>query len=166
MKIFITCVASLSLFLGFIFMDAPKLKRSDLQLLTGAQWTGTLTYLDYSTNKKVSIASKLLVTQSSAGKFAWVFDYQYPDEPKANGTKEVILSPDGTTISGEKVVERTKVDGSPLRITTEKTGSENDKQALFRFTYLISAKSFSIKKEVRYEGTTDFIERNQYSWTR
>ena len=166
MKTIVAYLLSLSLFFGFISTGTPKLKRSDLQFLTGQQWTGTLTYLDYSNNKKVSIPSNLIVTQSKVDKFAWVFDYQYPDEPKANGAKDVILSKDGRTFNGETVVEKVTLDASTLRVTTEKSGSDNDKKALFRFTYLTGPKSFSIRKEVRYEGTTEFIERNQYSWSR
>ena len=166
MNAIVTYLLSVSLLLGFIPTDTPKLKRSDVQLLTGEEWTGTLTYLDYSTNKKVSIPSNLIVTQSEVDRFAWIFDYQYPDEPKANSTKDVILSKDGRTFNGEAVVERLKIDATMLKVTTEKSGSDNDKKALFRFTYLIAPKSFSIRKEVRYEGETNFIERNQYTWTR
>lgn len=43
---------------------------------------------------------------------------------------------------------------------------DNDKRALFRYTYLLGAKSLSIKKEVRYEGASEFFERNEYSWKR
>jgi hypothetical protein len=49
---------------------------------------------------------------------------------------------------------------------TEKSGMDNNKEALFRFTYVISANSFSIKKEVRYVGAEEYIERNQYDWKR
>jgi len=166
MKTIIIYLLTLSLLFGFVSSDSAKLKRSDVQLLTGEQWTGTLTYLDYSTNQTVSIRSNLIVSQSKVDKFAWVFDYEYPDEPKANGSKDVLLGKDGRTFNGENVVEREPLNESTVRAVTEKTGTDNDQKALFRFTYLLGSKSFSIKKEVRYEGAADFIERNQYSWTR
>jgi len=166
MNIFISSFLIVSSLFGSISIDTPKLRVKDLQLLTGNQWTGTLTYLDYRTNKKVSIASNLLVSRSNGDKLSWVFEYQYPDEPKANGKEIVTISKDGGIINGEKVVERVKLAGNTLRIVTEKNGSDNDKKALFRFTYLIGPKSFSIKKDVRYEGAEAFIERNQFSWRR
>ena len=65
-------------------MNAPKIKSSDFKLLTAGQWKGKLTYQDYSSNKKVSILSNLTVTQSKEDKLSWIFEYEYPDEPKAN----------------------------------------------------------------------------------
>lgn len=166
MNIFITILLVASSLFGLTFAQQPKADKKDLQRLTGAQWRGTLTYLDYRTNKKVSIPSNLTVTQSAEDKLSWVFEYQYPDEPKANSKDTVTISRDGKTIDGETVIERKNLAGNTTRIVTEKSGSDNDKSALFRFTYLLSARSFSIRKEVRYEGSTEFIERNQYSWQR
>lgn len=166
MKIFVAVLLIASSFFGLGFLETPKVKREDLQRLTGAQWVGTLTYADYRTNKKVSIPSNLSVTQSATDKRSWVFAYQYPDEPKANSKDTIVISKNGATIDGEKVIERKRLAGNSLRIVTEKAGTDNNKKALFRFTYALSATAFSIKKEVRYEGTTDFFERNQYEWKR
>ena len=43
----------------------PILNPADLQPLHGPQWKGALTYLDYTSNKKVSIPSNLTVTSST-----------------------------------------------------------------------------------------------------
>lgn len=150
----------------FAFGQAPKVKIKDLQNLTGAQWTGTLSYLDYQKNTKVSIPSNLTVTQSKDDKSSWIFEYQYPDEPKANSKENIALSKDGKIFDGETVIERTSLADKTLKIVTEKSGPDNDKKALFRFTYLLNKTSFSIKKEVKYEGTTDLFVRNEYSWKR
>lgn len=166
MNILVVALLTASSLFGFTFLKQPKVNTKDLQRLTGAQWIGTLTYLDYRTNKKISILSNLIVTRSAEDKLSWIFEYQYPDEPKANSKDTVTISKDGKTIDGKTVIERTTLAGDTIRIVTEKSGTDNDKSALFRYTYLLSARSFSIKKEVRYEGTTEFIERNQYSWQR
>lgn len=163
---FIAVLLISSSFLGLGFSSAPKIKSKDLQLVAGAQWTGTLTYLDYGKNKKVSIGSNLIVTQSADDKRAWIFDYQYPKEPKANSRETVTISRNGKTIDGETIIGRKKLDDGTLEIITEKTGEDDDKKSLFRFTYLIGKKSFSIKKEVKYDGTTEFFVRNEYSWKR
>lgn len=166
MKIFISALLLASSFLGFNLLSAPKVKTKDLQILTGAQWTGTLTYLDYGTNKKVSIDSNLIVTQSAEDKQSWIFEYQYPKEPKANSKGTITISQDGKIIDGETVTARQNLPGDTLKIVTEKAGTDNDKKAVFRFVYLLSAKSFSIKKEVKYEDADEFFERNEYSWKR
>ena len=154
----------LSLFL--IVVGTSKVSDKDLDSLTGQQWTGTLSYLDYSSKKKVSILSNLTVTKSSEDKKTWVFDYVYPKEPKANGKKSVVVGRDGSSINDEKVTERTKLPDNAIKIVTEKNGEDNDRKAVFRYTYQISAKNFSIKKEVRYENESEFFERNEYSWQR
>ncbi|HEX7177685.1 MAG TPA: hypothetical protein VF240_20670 [Pyrinomonadaceae bacterium] len=166
MSVFVSALLILSSFAGLAFPQTPKVRAEDLRPLTGAQWTGSLTYLDYRANKKVSIPSNLTVTQLAGDEMSWVFEYQYPDEPKANSKQTVTLSKDGTVIDGETVIERTSLDGRMLRIVTEQTGKDNDKDALFRYTYLLGPSSFSLKKEVRPEGVAEFFERNQYSWKR
>lgn len=166
MSIFVSALLVASSFAGLAFPQTPKVRAEDLRRLTGAQWTGSLTYLDYRSNKKVSIPSNLTVRQTAGDELSWVFEYQYPDEPKANNKHAVTIGEGGTVINGEKVIEMTPLDGDALRIVTEQAGSDNDKKALFRYTYLLGPSSFSIKKEVRPEGASEFFERNQYSWKR
>ena len=142
------------------------LRTTDLQILTGQPWTGTLTYLDYRSNRPVSIRSDLNVSGPMGDEPVWIFDYRYPDEPKANSRETVTLGKDGTTLNGERVVERSSVTGERLRVVTEKSGMDNDRKAAIRSTYLIGPRSFSIKKEVRYDDAQEYIERNRYEWTR
>lgn len=150
---------------SLVFANA-KIKTKDLQILTGAQWTGNLIYLDYGTNKQVSIPSNLTVTQSKEDKLSWIFEYKYPDEPKADSKDTVIISKDGSLIDGEKVIERTELGNQTLKIVTEKSGTDNDKNSLFRFTYLIGKNEFSVKKEVKNENSNEFFVRNEYKWKR
>ena len=151
---------------NFVPQQAPKVSAEDLRRLAGARWTGTLTYLDYGSNKRVSIPSNLTVTQAEGEGGAWVFDYEYPDEPKANGRRTLKISDDGAVFDGETVVERTSLDGGGFRLVTVKRGKDNEKEALFRFTYTLEGSAFTIKKEVRAEGAAEFFERNRYSWKR
>lgn len=166
MNIFISVLLIATSLSGLTAAPAAKIKADDFQRVAGAEWTGTLAYLDYGKNKKVSIPSKLIVTRSATDKQSWVFAYQYPDEPQANSKETVAIGKDGRTINETTVVERTTLADKTLKIVTEKAGLDNDKRALFRFTYLMGAKSFSLKKEVRYEGASEFFERNEYSWKR
>ncbi len=166
MNTLFSVLLTVSSLFGLAGMESAKIKATDLQRLMGAQWKGALTYLDYQNNKKVSIPSNLTVTRSSRDKLSWIFEFQYPKEPQANNRETITLAKDGKTLSGETVIERTLLADKTLRIVTEKSGPDNDKKALFRFTYLLSDTKFSIKKEVRYEGTTEYFERNEYVWTR
>lgn len=166
MKIIICLLICGSCVFGFVNLNRPKIKSGDFKRLTNGQWKGKLTYKDYRSNKKVSILSNLIVTESSDDKLSWIFEYEYPDEPKANEKSIVKISKDGKTFDGETVVERTKLPNGTLKIVTIKNGTDNDKPAVFRYIYLINKKTFSIKKEVKYEEAKEFFERNEYIWNR
>lgn len=146
--------------------QTAPLTADDLKILEGPKWTGTLTYLDYSSNKKTSIKSNVTVSRAEAAN-TWVFAYEYPDEPKANGTSNVSLTNGGTLFNDQKVIERSVIaDGSSLRIVTTKNGTDNNKPAVVRFTYSVTPTSFRIMKEVQLEGSAEWFERNEYRWTR
>ena len=166
MNVCSTILMALASVLGLATQGLPSLRTTDLQTLTGQAWTGTLTYLDYRSNRPVSIRSNLIVSRSTGDEPVWTFDYQYPDEPKANSRETVTLGKEGTTLNGEPVLERTSVAGEGLKVVTEKSGMDNDRKAAIRSTYLIGARSFAIKKEVRYDDAQEYIERNRYEWTR
>jgi hypothetical protein len=146
--------------------DPPAVRDGDLRRLSGAQWKGTLSYLDYRSNRKTTIPSNVTVTQSAGDPRAWILAYEYPDEPRANSVDTVAVSADGRSIAGETVVERTMLPDGTLRLVTRQAGKDNDRDATFRFTYLIGASRVSIRKEVMYEGSAEYFERNEYAWTR
>jgi hypothetical protein len=155
-----------ALFFGCATLTSPKIEPSDFQMLAGPKWIGTLTYLDYGDGQKTSIASTLSVTQLAEDKLKWDFDYQYPDEPKANNISTYIFSTDGSMIGDEKIVQKNTLADGTIKIISEQKSQDNSKPALLRFTRLISAKNFSIKKEVMVEGEKTFFERNEYRWKR
>jgi hypothetical protein len=166
MKIIILLLVITSSIFGFVSLKSPKIKLKDLNSLAGEKWKGQLSYLDYRSNKNVVISSNLTVTQSSEDKLLWIFEYEYPDEPKANKKSVVKLSPDGKIFDDAAVTERLTLPNNTLKIITIENGMDNDKKSVFRHTYLINKQSFSIRKEVKYEGTSEFFNRNEYSWTR
>ena len=148
----LSCVAS-----------AQSVSEKDMKVLEGGTWVGTLVYLDYGSGKKTEIKSNLNVAKKSDG--VWTFEYIYPDEPKANGSSEVALPDSGKTFNGQTVTSKQRRDGT-LQIITTKDGDDNGKKATFRYTYSVTPKTFSIKKEVQYTGESEWFERNTYSWGR
>ena len=107
---FILAAALVSLLLPFSpsAQPAPRIEPADVQRLAGAPWKGSLTYLDYTSRKPVSIASVLVVTRADADGRSWRFDYQYPDEPKANSASRVTIAGDGSAIIGDASFSRRK----------------------------------------------------------
>ena len=146
--------------------EGPVVRPSDLLILTGARWSGTLTYLDYSSNRKVSIPSTLLVSGLEGQQSKFIFDYQYPKEPQARSVDTIVIANDGREFAGERVVDRQETQGGPIIIVTEKAGTDNKRKALIRHTYRIEPGNFSIKKEVRYDDTNQYLVRNEYQWAR
>jgi hypothetical protein len=145
--------------------QSASLQPADLASLPGT-WTGSLTYLDYGSNKKTSIKSDVKVTADASDPQAWTFEYIYPDEPKANGKSVVKLSADGRMFNDQTVIARSTLADGTQKVVTTREGTDNDKKALFRYTYLISPAKFSILKEAKAEGSDAYFERNSYSWTR
>lgn len=146
--------------------QTARISAKDLKPLEGKQWVGDLKYLDYQSKKPTSIKSNVTITRNAADQLKWTFKMQYPFEPKADSSDDVVLSADGRTFDGEAVIERTKLPDGTLRIVTSKAGKDDNRDATFKHTYLIGKKSFSLRKEVKLAGTGEFFERNIYEWTR
>ncbi len=97
------------------------------------------------------------MTKSTGENLTSIFNYEYPEEPKANSKENVKLN--GTSINDEKVVEReSTTTAAHIRLVTERRGKGNDRDALIRYTYVIGVSSFSIKKEVQPEGSAKLFE--------
>lgn len=155
-------------FSSFVFVLSPSAQTvsilpADIKVLEGEEWVGALTYTDYKSGKPTSIKSNVRFTMEKDR--TWLAEYTYPDEPKANSRAGIVLSLDGSLFNDQKVIAKgTK--GDILKIVTTKDGTDNDKPAIFRYTYNISKETFSIRKEVKLDGTDKYFERNKYSWTR
>ena len=140
-----------------MLLQTATLKQNDLDGLAGKHWAGTLTYLDYTSSRLTAIPTELTVKAIGNGAYEW--HTAYPKEPSHNSTDTLVISADGKLLDGEAVTQRSLKNGM-LKIVTLKTGEDNNKPADFRFTYLIGNRSFSRKKEVMYNGTTDWFTRN------
>lgn len=160
-------IFALTFFASFsAIAQTAGLTAGDLKVLEGDKWIGTLTYLDYRSNKKTSIKSNLTVRRSAEHAGMWWFDYEYPDEPKANSTTSTVLMNHGKKFFDQDVVEKTVLPDKTMRVVTTRVGEDNNKKALFRYTYTFGSNAFSLKKEVQLEGTAEWFERNEYNWKR
>lgn len=138
----------------------------DLKQLTGF-WKGTLTYLDYSSGKPYTMPANLEVSQLN-GSAQFRFLNSYPDEPHANSADTIRINENGTRFNQERMVSRKKRADGSLEIVTHEPGTDGNDQreALFRHTYTISATQFIRKKEVQFKGTKIWIKRHEYRYSR
>lgn len=147
------------------FSFADKVNSNDLKIITGDQWKGKLTYLDFSTNQKTSIPANLLVKQSSSEKNIFYFIHEYPKEPHANNTDTLIISSEGRKLNNQMVVKKDKI-GTMIKLITESTNGNQSDFKYFRYTYLLGTNLFSIKKEEKGMKDTGYFTRNIYEYQR
>lgn len=145
----------------------PTVSAADVDLLVGSGWSGTLTYLDYMSGKPYTMPATLAVERvAGAAEPTWRLKLGYPDEPKADSVRLVVLSEGGAVFDGEAVVERSPLVSGGVRLVTEGEGEDDHRPAWFRHEYEFGRGSCSIRKLVRFQGETTFLERNAYRWRR
>ena len=140
-----------------------QVTEKDVDVILGEKWTGNLVYLDYSTNKEVMIPVEIKVEKVKKGKYS--LDYNYPNEPKANSTGKIAIDFEKQTLNKEVMSEFESRDGL-FFITTTSTGKDNGKAATFIKRYILGETSFSIRKDVQYEGSEEVFMRNEYRMNR
>ena len=139
---------------------------NDFDPLTG-DWYGNLTYLDYSSNKPYTMPADLSISKIE-NENKLVMKSIYPDEPNANSTDTLVISPDGTMIDKETVTSVKQVDNGLTEVLTEYSGKDgnDNKPAIIRHTYRFNKDNFTISKDVQFEGESNWINRHVYSYNR
>lgn len=139
---------------------AQSLQSKDLSASVGT-WKGTLTYLDYSSGKPYTMAAyiKISLTENRKG---YIMRYEYPDEPHANSVDTTYIK--NQLFGKDKIVECKKATDGGFTLVTEREGEDgNDhKKAILRHTYILNAATYSVVKDVKFEGTDKWIKRNEY----
>lgn len=164
-RIFLFAVCCLSVYQSFSFSDST-LSPKDFKNLAGC-WKGSLTYLDYTSNKPFSMPANIVVTDFKNSNII-VYTISYPEEPKANSTDSLFISADGRLLNNEPVVRKRKNDMGELEIATEvnSVDGNDSKPCIIRHTYTLGKNTYSIKKEVLFVGQEKWILRNEYRFTR
>jgi hypothetical protein len=152
------------LFMAFCASAQSNISSDDLTVLIG-DWTGTLTYMDYSTNEPFSMPANVTVKMGKNENQLVLFN-EYPNEPKANGKGKVTISRDEKSINGNPLISRESLEGGDTQFTTESTGKDNNEKALIRNIYVIGDKRFVIRKEVKFESSEEWLIRNEFNYTR
>jgi hypothetical protein len=173
MKKITVCIA-LMVSITSIAQQARPVPLSVLQSLNG-KWKGTLLYTDYQDDKKqVTMGTR---TENKLLNDSMLLLQAYYTEP--NSTREFAASkPDTITISdgGRSLTEngyetaarivKNKMKGGIRTIIIEGMGTDNDRPSFIRRIFIIGKDQFSVEKLIRYEGSTQFIRRNKYSFNR
>lgn len=164
-RILLSIICCLSFCNSFSYSDST-ITSKDLKNLTGC-WKGSLTYLDYGTNKPFSMPANIIVKDFKNSNMI-ICSLIYPKEPAANSLDTIFISKDGRSINDEAIKTKRKFNRDSIEIVTEQSsidGNDN-KAAIIRHTYILGRSSYSIKKEVQFVGQTQWILRNEYKFMR
>jgi hypothetical protein len=140
--------------------NAQSIQVKDLSNSVGS-WEGKLTYLDYSTGKPYTMSANIKISLTE-NKNGYIMGYEYPKEPQAN-SKDTLYIIDNY-FDKDKIINFKKVSDGGFSLITEITGEDGNenKKAILRHTYILKSNTFSIIKDVKFEGTDKWIKRNEY----
>ena len=136
----------------------------DLNLIIG-KWTGSLTYIDYSSNEPYTMPANLIVKQGK-NKNQLLLLNNYPKEPKANNKEKIKISKNGSRLNKIKVKSKEKISGEKVKIVTEYSGKDNNKKAIIKTIYIVGKNELIIRKEVKIKSSDDWILRNEYKYSK
>jgi len=157
-----------SMLIAFIFSTQIQAQKTvtanDLEPLVG-EWTGSLTYVDYSSNKPYTMPANLSASQGK-DKNQLSLMYTYPNEPKANSKGKIKITDGGKKLNNELVLSREVLTDGSVQIITSYTGKDNNKQAMIKGVYILGQSICIIRKEVKYDDTETWLKRNEYSFKR
>lgn len=144
--------------------NGPMVEIADFNVIEGTDWSGNLTYLDYGSEKTVTIPTTATVEIASANTIKYTVSY--PKEPWEDTKAKLKITKLGRLLDGHVVTSRETIAADTLEIQTLHRGDDDGRDADIRLTYNITAKAFSISKDVRFSKEKDYLNRNSYSFTR
>lgn len=144
--------------------NVPALTPENLETVIGADWSGSLTYLNYQEPfEDVTIPAAIEVEAIENG---LAFAYKYPAEPQANSTGEALISADGTSFVGAPIVSNQVLETGSRQVITLEDCEDMGREAICAMTYTFAANAFQIEKMVTVKGESESFRRNEYVFTR
>ena len=134
----------------------------ELGILFG-EWTGSLTYLDYSSNTPYTMRADLRVEKGKNENQLVLFT-TYPDEAGANSKGKIGISKNGSRLNKKDIQSKKRLESGQIQITTVYSGKDNRKKAMIRNIYILGTNEFIIRKDVQFENSTEWMIRNEYSY--
>jgi hypothetical protein len=150
-----------------VFAQAQNLKSTDFKLIEG-NWVGTLTYLDYTSNKPFTMPANTTYLQSSTNPNLFFRSIGYSTEPHANQKDTAMINANGKLLDDYTVTAITKPCDGCITIICEKQdvdGNDN-KPAIIKKTISITTTTLTIKKEVLFNDAKEWLLRHTYSFER
>ena len=156
--------SSFCFLLVFLQLEAQvSISTDDFKDLDGSSWEGTLTYLDYQSGELTDIATTM---QFRTTKNSIEQNIHYVWEPHKKVQSITIIKKRGKVLGKQKVVSLTKREDGTTILTTQAKGKDDDRKAIFTFTYEFNHDFYQVTKEVQLEGSNERFMRNRYKYQR
>lgn len=135
-------------------------------MLVGS-WKDSLTYIDYNSGKPYTMPENTIISVIKSSDNL-LLEMIYPDEPKANNKDTLFIAADRTMNDKAVIAEKKQLPNGSLQIVAERLGKDGNenKNGIIRKTFTIGKNTFTNRKDVKFEGTTEWIKRHEYSFTR
>jgi len=142
----------------------PSELSADFAILQGDEWTGTLSYLDYSNGTREAIA--VSVEFDPIAQHSVTYAIKYPGEGQYNSRETYKWMADDRRLNDADIVRRNVTSDGSIEIVTEADGVDDGRAAKIRTTYVLSSRQFVVRKDVKFSGEDAFINRNEYAFSR
>jgi hypothetical protein len=144
--------------------EEPVASMDDLRVLTGESWSGSLTYLDYGSGRRVSIPVDVKI--DAPGRSTLKYAIRYPGEEEHNARERLKISGKGRKINGEPITRREQAADGTITLTTIAEGKDDNRKADIQMVYVIAPNQFRILKNVRFSAEEGFFNRNEFNFER
>lgn len=160
-----TIIISIALLCSLFLSAQDKISIADFKAIEG-KWKGTLTYLDYSSNKPVTIPANTMIEIVSDSSFdQYVY---YTEEPDKSKKSRYTISANGDMLDEKKLLQKTILPDGSIKLLLESKGPDGNDQkpATFQHVMILSATLFKITKLVKFDGEENFFQRHEYAFSR
>ncbi|WP_324678019.1 DoxX family protein [Hymenobacter sp. GOD-10R] len=144
--------------------------RADLQPLLQPGWQGTLTYRDYQNQQLVTLPTQLNVVGSTPQELTLNYTYLEPSGKTVKGIDHLRVQGAGSQLSWDGLVmqvqSKQQLPQRTLRLVLVGEEQDDNRPATIRRTVLLAERQYSVRKEVRFQGDTTFLLRNEYQFQR
>ncbi|MDX1943008.1 MAG: hypothetical protein SFU99_20765 [Saprospiraceae bacterium] len=150
-----------------LFSFEPSVQIDEVKHLNGL-YTGTLTYLDYTSNERVEIP---LIANCYIEKNKLIQEFTINEWGRVVRQKESYEFKNGTIYAdGALKLEEKEYNAATkeFRLVLTERGKDGNQQkpCIFRYTASYANDVFTMTKDVKFDGENEFFNRNEYKISR
>lgn len=160
-----TLFAALLLSIGTL-INPTEVTQDHLKVFEG-NWSGSLTYLNYaddSTLVTLPLEAEAILDKKG---ISFVYLFTEPGGSIERRTDRLYLKGDQLMFSGRWDIQSSEAkDLQHWTMELRKSGMDNNRKSDFKETIEVTPSRITVTKMVRYKGSEDYFERNQYVFER